>query len=307
MENIVKKTLYLALALTVLAFAAKADPLMVADDSSSGTYAAMTSQLNQVLGENGGMVSIKNHGGAVGNLEALTSNQCQLAFLHSDVIEYRGKSDGTLKDKYKTLIALYPESVHFVTLNRPVKVGGKEIMGHVVGGNSITLSEVSQLAGLKVGAAGGGYITAKFVQMMGEVSYNVIKYDKGDQVLAALNSGEVQCAIFVGGAPLPNLASLDNNYHLLQIGNVADKVKAYYQTSVITYANIQTESVTTIAPRCLLVARVYKTPKFVAQLAAFRRAFFNHLDEVKETPGMHKAWQDVEKDEKGSWPYYDFK
>ena len=31
------------------------------------------------------------------------------------------------------------------------------------------------------------------------------------------------------------------------------------------------------------------------------------LDEIKETPGMHKAWQDVEKDEHGSWTYYDLK
>lgn len=300
------KNTILALALGLFsATALHADPLLVADNSSSGTYAAMVQQINQVCATD--MSEIKSTGGAVGNLEALTSNQCQLALMHSDVIEYRGKSDTTLKDKYKTLVALYPEPIHFLVLARPVKIGGKEIMGHVLGGNDVVLQTVSQLAGLKVGAAGGGYISAKFIQGLGEVNYTVIKYDKGDQVMAALNSGEIQCAVFVGGAPLPNFKDLDSNYRLLNIGDVAAKVSTLYQPVTISYSNIQTDSVSTVAPRCLLVARVYKTPKFVAQLAAFRRSFFQHLDEIKETPGMHPAWQNVEKDEHGTWPYYDLR
>jgi hypothetical protein len=56
----------------------------------------------------------------------------------------------------------------------------------------------------------------------------------------------------------------------------------------------------------LLITREYKTPKFVAALRKFRQCFFDNLDELKETPGTHKAWQKVDPANHGRWPWYTF-
>ncbi len=86
------------------------------------------------------------------------------------------------------------------------------------------------------------------------------------------------------------MINLDGNYKLLSVGeNTASKLKSVYKQTTISYTKMNSEPVHTIAADCVFVARVYKTPKFIAMLKNFRHCFYNHLDEIKETPGMHKA------------------
>jgi hypothetical protein len=65
-------------------------------------------------------------------------------------------------------------------------------------------------------------------------------------------------------------------------------------------------SVQTVAADCLLISKVYKTPKFIAALKSFRENFCNSLSELQETRGSHKAWEQVSCDNHGKWPWYEF-
>jgi hypothetical protein len=38
---------------------------------------------------------------------------------------------------------------------------------------------------------------------------------------------------------------------------------------------------------------------------AFRKCFFEKLDEIKETPGFHPKWQNVEAWDRGVWQWLD--
>jgi TRAP-type uncharacterized transport system substrate-binding protein len=304
------KKVILTLALGFFTAHMSASTLLVADGSSSGTYKVMLEQMNKVLADSGMVLQeVADTHGAVDNLDKLVSNEAQAAFMHSDVIQYRANSeDPDFKEKFQTLITLYPEDVHFLVLSQPYKSGGHTAFGHTIGGTEVQLNSISDLAGLPVGAAGGGYITINAIRLQAEIAYTAVKFNSGAEVLSALDSGQIACAVFVGGAPLPNLKDLGPQYRLIGVSDVtATRLKALYRQTTISYPKMQTEPVHTIAPECVLVARVYKTPKFVASLRAFRNAFNNHLDEIKETPGMHKAWQKVEANNKGKWAYYDLR
>ena len=134
--------------------------------------------------------------------------------------------------------------------------------------------------------------------------YQIVQYTSGSDVLRALGAGEVDAALFVGAAPLPNLKDLGPGYKLLPIpGNVVDKLKILYQSSQVTYTKMSPQPISTVSVPCLFVSRVYKSKKMVAALQTMRKAFYENLDTLKETPGNHKKWQDVDPNFHGPWAW----
>ena len=293
-----KQFIWISILVLLIASLGIAQELKVSDGSSSGTYQQMLRELKGICPN----VSITEvpASGAVENLDNLVSNQANVAFMHTDVLMYRAqKEEGGLQN-LKTLIALFPEDVHFVALNKPFPMG--------MFSKNRVLNSIDDLYDLPVGAAGGGWITINLVRLQSEIPYKCIQYDKGDQVLAALNSGEIACAVFVGAAPLPNLKDLGHDYKLLPVNDgTLSRLKSVYKRSVITYTKMSTASIPTISADCLIVTRVYHTPKFVDALRTFRKAFYDGLDELKETAGTHKAWQKVDPENHGKWEWYDLR
>jgi TRAP-type uncharacterized transport system substrate-binding protein len=170
------------------------------------------------------------------------------------------------------------------------------------------LESLADLEGFPVGAAGGGFITANVIRLQSEVAYTVVRFESGKDVLAALDDGKIAAAIFVGAAPLPNLKDLGSEYKVLTIGETAaDKLKSVYRRTTVSYPKMNPSPVPTVAAECLMVTREYKTPKFVQTLKDFRECFYAHLDELKETPGTHRAWQKVESSNHGKWTWLTFK
>lgn len=275
---------------------------LVADGSSSGTYKQFLKEMIPVFEGAGVNLDFQevDSTGAIDNLDKLVNNDVMAAFMHADVIYHRSKNDSAskLEERYQTLLTLFPEDVQFITLSKPKKVGG--IAG--IGYKTITMNSISDLAGMKVGAAGGGYITSSIVKLMSDIPYEVVKYNSGKEVLAALDNGEVDAVEFTGAAPLPNLKDLGPDYKVLSVpDNIIDKLKTIYQPSQITYTKMSAQPIRTVAVPCLLVARVYKTPKLVAALKSMRSTFFKKLTELQETPGNHKKWQDVDPTNHGPW------
>lgn len=289
------------LTLSLLAQFAVAQEFLVADGSSSGTYHEFMQQILTVFG-NDCPVQVKevSSSGAIENLDKLVNNEVSAAFMHADVIYFRGQAENL--DKFKTLLALFKEDVHFLTLAESKhKVGGH----FGLGASALVLNSIQDLtADCTVGAAGGGYITTQVIRRQCELNYKVTQYGSGKEVMDALNNGTIDCAVFVGAAPLSIIKDLGKDYKLLPIPSLLmDRLKQVYSPTTITYTKMSPNGVQTVAPRCLFVSRVYKTPKIVNQLAAFRNTFYSKLDEIKETPGNHKKWSEVDPEEHGSWPW----
>lgn len=288
----------LALVLFGWAAIAGADELRIADGSSSGIYQQVTKEIAQICGSAVTVTEVPGSG-AIENLDKLLGNEVNAAFMHADVLFYRSRIDDL--SSLKTLLALFPEDVHFVAMNRPYKSGSWTELAQ----SGRNLSAITDLNGLPVGAAGGGYITANVIRLQGEIPYTVVRFESGKDVLTALLDGKIAAAVFVGAAPLPNLKDLGPDYKLLEIGeSTAERLKSVYRRSTVTYIKMHPSPVPTVAADCLLVTRDYKTPKIVQSLKAFRQAVYSHIDELKETPGYHKAWQKVDLQNHGKWEWY---
>lgn len=281
---------------------AQENKILVADSSSSGTYAAMVGEVKKFCSNDSLTIEeIKVTGGATENLNALANNRASIAFLHSDVIYAMSQSDPKYK-QLKTLVALYPEEIHVIALRKSgIKVGQK--LGF--GGSELVFTDLTSLSGQKVGAAGGGVYTARILQGQGEVRFDVQPFDSGKDLIPALDSGQVQAVIFVGGAPLANVEALDfAKYKLLSIPDgVATKLQTVYHTATISYKN--SGVVRTLAPDAIALTRKYTRPQMIAPQKAFRECFYAHLDDLKETPGMHPKWQTIDPANHGTWDWYE--
>jgi TRAP-type uncharacterized transport system substrate-binding protein len=297
------KKLLVIVSLTVgLTGFAQESTFLVADGSSSGTYQLFLKEIVVATPDSGITFKEVPSSGAVENLDKLINNEVMGAFVHSDVLFHRSKAESGLDTKYKTLLALFNEDVHFVALSTAKRTTGGTF-GY--GAKPVVFKDITDLSnGGRVGAAGGGFITANVIKLLGDISYSIVKFDSGKDVLQALNDGTIDAAVFVGAAPLPNLKDLGANYKLLPIpGNTADKLKLVYKPAVVTYTKMNPNGVPTVSAQCLFVAKVYKSQKMVNTIGAFRKSFFDHLDDIKETPGNHKKWNDVTPEEHGTWPW----
>jgi TRAP-type uncharacterized transport system substrate-binding protein len=290
---------FVALLLVSVSAAFSQNQIRVADDSSSGTYKKM-------LGEVIGVCSTDNFeiseapgitGGAPGNLDALVNNRADAAFLHSDVFFANAQADPSY-NKFQTLVALYPEQIHVLILrtSKTSKVGsfafGKQDF------NSLT-----DLRGFSVGAAGGGVYTARILTGQGEGGFTVVPFERGDDVINALNNGQIAAAIFVGAAPLPNLEKLNKSiYRLIPIGEgISSRVAGVYRPSTLNYPGLTNGPVKTLAPVATLLTRKFSTPAKIAAQAKLRDCFEKSIGQLQDTGSRN--WQDVTPGDHGVLPW----
>lgn len=296
------RKLFLILALTLTSVAHADDlSLVIADDSSSGTYKKMLGEIISVCGTEGFNITEAQgvSGGAPGNLDALMNNKAQAAFLHSDVFFANSQADPTYK-RFQTLVALYPEPIHVLAL----RVSKTPKKGMLTFGKAEFVS-LSEMQGQTIGAAGGGVYTAKILKGQGNGGFNVNSYDSGKDAIAALDNGEVSAVIFVGAAPLPNLVTLDRTkYKLLPVGEaIAGNVKGVYRPVTISYNGLTQGPIQTLAPLATILTRKFSTPKKIAAQRHFRECFYKHLDELKDSGSPN--WQAVEAADHGVLDWYE--
>lgn len=269
-------------------------PILIADSSSTGTYATLISQLKPYIADQIDLQEVAPPlPGATNNMNLLLTNKVQLALMHSDVYVYQAKQDPTIKDKFQVVVPLYSEEVHFLALRTSKRYSGGSWISK---GTPLDLKSIEDLSGLNVGATGGGVISAQVIKFATNVPYNFVKYNSGAEVMAALNSGDIDAAVFVGGQPMTSLLTLDNKYKFLSVSDDdADKMKMiYHRAKLNTYTNIGDEVTQTVAADCVVVGRVVTVPKFVNALAAFRNNLDAHLSEIQQTPGSHPKWSEVQ-------------
>lgn len=281
---------------------ASAQALQVATGGKEGTYARMLAQINGACSSVAPMIET-NTSGSQEALEMLMGNTVNMAFVQTDVLHLRARTEDT--SSIKALMTLHPEAVHIlVRSDQPLKAGG--VMG--IGGKDVPITELSQLAGLPVGAVGGSYVTAQVMRLHSEVPFSVVPFNSNDDAIKALDAGKVRAVLMVGGAPFGAVAKLTPPYQLVGIGeaNMA-KLKSVYKPAKLTYSKLGAAGVPTAATEAVIATRDYKTERMSKNLLSLRSCLSGALDDMKERTGTHPAWQQVKAGNKGNWAWYEGK
>jgi TRAP-type uncharacterized transport system substrate-binding protein len=276
--------------------------LSVAAHSLSGSYEKMLGEIIAVCSDDRlNITQAKGvNNGTVGNLQSLADNTSQAAFVRSDVYRAISDADASYK-RFQTLVTLYHEPVHVVVLRSGFQKPG--VMGKI--SPKIHFPSLSDIDGHGVGGGGGTVYTLKILKGMGGGKFNVAPYEKSDEMLAALDKGEIAAATFVGAAPLPNLLKLDKNkYKLIPVGDqIANSLKGVYKPTTLTYSGLSDGPVSSIASQLVILTRRFSTPKKMEAQRRFRECFYKNLDTLKDngSPG----WQLIEKNDKGVIDWYE--
>lgn len=291
------------LSIVLLAFCAaqpaQAQQLKVATGGASGTYSAMFKQVSASCAASGDLQMVEvNTSGSTANVDMMIGNEINGAFVQSDVLFFRSRTEDL--GSIKTLVSLHSEEIHVVTTTAVRKEGG--VAG--IGAKEVSLSTLKDLAGRKVGAAGGSFITSQVIRLQGEIPFTAIEFASNDAAIKALAAGNIDAVIIVAGAPVPLVKGLGADFKLVSIPeDVQSKLKAVYRPARLNYSNLRAAGVSTVSVDSLFVAREYKTPKMVNSLSSFRRCFYKNLDDLKETLGNHAKWQDVKAENQGKWVF----
>jgi TRAP-type uncharacterized transport system substrate-binding protein len=294
------KKFILAIVLATAAVSAMAqNTFKVSTGGAGATYSRMAKEIGQVCANDIQLQEV-NSTGSMQNMDRLTGNEVQGAFVQTDVIKFRGNTEDL--SNIKTLVTLHPEQVHLVALAAGAgKEGG--VMGF--GGKQVVFNTISDLAGRTVVASGGSYITAQVIRLQTEINFNVVEVADAKAAIEAVNAGTAAAALFVGGQPMDNLKTLNKAHKLLSIPEpVVAKLKNVYKPATLNYTNMGSTGITTVSTDAILVVREYKTPKMVEALSKFRACFNAKAPELAETTGTHAAWTKVNVGAEAKWPMY---
>lgn len=295
---------FIALLFTLMASCTMvpAQTLQVATGAPDGTYSRMLREVKHVCSSDIALNEVGSSG-SVENVTNLVGNQVNAAFVQADVLWLRSRTEDL--GNVKTLVSLHKEAVHVVTRAQSgLKTGGT--LGTSIGAKDVVFTDVTSLAGYRVGAAGGSFVTAQVIRLQSDIAFTVQQFDKNDNALAALKAGTVQAVILVGGAPLGSVEKLGAEYRLLPFpAETVEKLSKVYHPTRLTYSKLNAAGVTSVATDALFVTREYRTERMIRGLAALRGCIQANIDDLKETTGTHPAWQAVDPANRGKWAYYE--
>lgn len=276
-----------------------AQTIKLSTGSAKGSYSRITKELAGACGSQVAITEV-NSSGAMENVDRIIGNEVQGGWAQTDVMYFRAKTDDL--DSIKTLITMYPEEVAIIAMNTIRKEGG--MMGF--GGKEVSVNTLGDLANRKVGAWGGGLVSAQIIRLQSEVPFTVQPVTNETDGLKKLAAGEIDAILAVGGSPLEWIKPLDRNYKLLSISEQhVNKLKGVYKPARISYTNLGQSGVTTVATDAIIVVQDYKSAKYVETLTKLRSCLNEKLVELKETPGTHPKWRLVNANEKAKWPMYE--
>lgn len=291
-----------------------AEDFSIGTGGKGGTYYQMCQQMREACQTEQLNLTCEESSGSVFNLDNLLTNKVNSAWVQLDVLFLTGQTRNL--SAIKQLFALHPEEVHLVALNVEYKEGGYGVGKLKLGEKTVVLNTVADLGGKLVGAVGGSKVTAEVIQLLGGIPFEIKdsdnnrkEFDSNDQLLAALQNGQIHVALMVGGQPMSAVAALDKRYKLLPIPSaVASKLSRVYRPATLDYPKMGAKAVETISTDAVFVTRDYRKPATVAALTELRACLDSKLVDFKETKGMHAKWQDVREEQltkpenRAKWP-----
>jgi uncharacterized protein len=286
--------------------AAAQEAMIVSTGSPTGTYSSMFKSIQMLCGDKVALQEL-NSTGSDENIDNLINKKADLAFVQTDALQMTANNDPRAGEaNIRTLVPLHNEEVHPIALKDLSRVsGGLSFGGKNFFGSKQELTSLADLNGIKVGAWGGSYTTARAIAILGGVQYEPVQFPNEAQALAALDKGQIGAIIAVGGQPLGFVQKLGPGYKLLRIDSgLAAKVKAYTPARV-SYRNIGASGVETIAARAYLVTKNYTTPERRARLSALKQCILDNEGNFKEGTGHHPKWADVDLKAPTVWANYE--
>jgi TRAP-type uncharacterized transport system substrate-binding protein len=274
----------------------------VAASSISGSYEKMLGEIISTCSNDRFEILMAPDvkGGGDANLEALANNKAQGAIVRSDVVTALAQADAGYK-RFQTLVTLYHEPVHVVVLRESKSKKKGALAFGTVDFNS--LAEIG--ADYSVGAGGGTVYTLKIFKGMAGAQYNIAQFGDSKSMMAALDSGEIAAAAFVGAAPLPNLLALDKaKYKLIPVGEqIVDKVKGIYKTMTVNYQGLSEGPVHTIGSQLVILTRKFSTKGKLDAQRHVRQCLKDNLPKLQDDGSP--AWQNVDANDKGVLDWYE--
>lgn len=283
------------------------ESFVVATGDPAGTYSQVFKQLAQRCGvaETGLNLVERNTTGSAQNVELLTGNQVNAAYIQADMLFWTRKNDEAKVANIKTLFGLHPEDLHFVARADTKKEGGYGIGKLKIGGESIEFKSLADLAGRPVGAVGGSVLSGRVVAGFSKLNFTIREYPNNAALTEALLKGEVDAILAVGGTPLSVVSGLDQRYRLLPVSPETQKAVAdVYSPTKVSYSNLNQAGVTTVSTQALFATRTYRSSAMNANLARLRACFTAKLGDIQDTRGTHGSWQKIEAGNDGKWPLY---
>lgn len=273
--------------------------------AQGSTYSAMFKEfIGQCSAELGHSFVEVETNGSIENINLLSGNKVNGAFVQSDLLAFYNMTDPESVKNIKTVFALHPEELHFIARSDTVKEGG--FMGF--GGNEVSYNSIEDLQGRKVGAVGGSVLSGRVIASKSDIDFDIVEYKDNGTLFNALLTGEVDSILVVGGAPHKAVMTLDTRYKILPVsGKLAEKIAtgSVYKTAKVSYSNLNQAGVDTIAVEALFVSRTYRSKRVLDKLSAARSCLEYNLADIQDRRGTHPKWQQVEEDNKGLWSYYE--
>lgn len=305
MKNLFKSILAMvAVAICLNAVAQEKIIVATGDKKGGSTYSVMFGELNQMCG-NGDWVEKETKGG-IDNKNLLIGNQVNAAIVQSDMLEFERRVDAPKVANIKTLIALFPEELHFIARADVKREGG--YLGGLVGGKDVKFNSLADLKGRNVGAVGGSIASANVVAANSGLGFKVLPVADNETLKAKLLSGELDAILVVGGAPHGLVKSLPATFKILPIPqDLVTKLSAskLYFPAKLSYQNLNASGVQSVATQALLVTRVYRSQEMIGKLKNMRACFDAKLGNIQDKTGTHPKWQEVDASNHGGWSWYE--
>ena len=276
-------------------------PVLVSTGIPQGTYASMFKDLAGVCGTSAKLPLVeKPASGSDESLDRLLRNEVSAAFVQTDVLHARRTTEDL--GGVKALVALHPEPVHLLALTAPLVEGG--VLG--IGGRSVPLNTLGDLAKRRVGVWGGAVVTARLVQLQAEVDYRVTEFNGPEDAMQALRARHIDAVLAVGGAPLAWMRGLDRSVKLLSVPEPwAGKLRHVYRPAKLSYSHLGAQGVVTVATEAVLAVRDVRSAGAAAPLLKLRTCLQQQLDPLRDTVGHHSAWSQVEAGSVPHWPVFE--
>ena len=277
--------------------------MTVGTGTPSATYHAVFKDMGRVC-TNAAYLLERGTSGTVENLELLLANQISMGFMQVDALIAKRDLDGDNRvNQIKSLLTLYPSEAHIV-----VKANLEIVTGNFFTRKRVPVTNFSQLAGRKIGAWGGGLVTARVLLGQTGMKYEVIPFlgrDAQTNAIKALESGQIDAAMTVAGKPIPWISALpQGQYRLIAFDLIPKLDSKVYQPARISYPNTNLESVPTFSVLSILATRDFRTPDRARQLVRYRDCVTSKIDLLREGEGNHPKWAEVDFKTAAPWPAY---
>lgn len=281
--------------------------LLVSTGGPTGTYHQFFVDIKKVCGGKVDLVEVPSKGGD-DNLDKLINKDADIGFVQTDTLKFVGMKNPAVNEAdIQTLLPLYNEEVHLITRGAAKTTGGVSIGGFNIGGKSIAVTKIEDLKDMKVGAWGGSVTTANAMNVFANIGMVIVPFTMekpSDAAKAALDKGDIDVILAVGGQPLGFAKTLTPAYRLLDIGGAASGKMSFYVPAKLSYSNMNS-SVSTIAAQSYLVTRNFRGASKKAELSTLKACITANMEEFVEGRGYHPKWKEVKADAPTVWGKYE--